>query len=67
MALIWPFARLVAAHEILSTAPLARIYVLTPRPAMPPGSYLAAGNPPAGARVEHCWLVFERHWRGPAT
>src|SRR3954447_122871 len=60
MALVWPFARIVAAWPWLADAPLARVYMLTPRPAMPPGSYLAAGQKAAGARVEHCWLVFER-------
>ena len=66
MALIWPFARIVAAWPWLATAPLARIYMLTPRPAMPPASYVEAGKKPEGARVEHCWLVFERGHRGPA-
>jgi hypothetical protein len=65
-ALIWPFARLVAAHEWLSTAPLARVLMMTPRPSMPPASYIAAGETPGGARVEHCWLIFERGHRGPA-
>jgi hypothetical protein len=66
MALLWPLARVVAAHEWLSTAPLARILMMTPRPSMPPGTYIAAGKKPQGARVEHCWLVFERGHRGPA-
>jgi hypothetical protein len=66
MALIWPLARLVAAHEWLSTAPLARVLMMTPRPPMPPGSYIAAGKKPEGARVEHCWLIFERGHCGPA-
>jgi hypothetical protein len=60
MALIWPFARLVAAWPWLATAPLAHVWMMTPRPAMPPGSYLAAGRKPEGARVEHAWLIFER-------
>jgi hypothetical protein len=65
-ALIWPTARLTAACGWLSTAPLARVWQMTPRPAMPPGEYVLAGNKPGGARVEHCWLVFERGHRGPA-
>jgi hypothetical protein len=64
LALIWPLARLVAAYEWLSTAPLARVLMMTPRPPMPPGEYIAAGHKPEGARVEHCWLVFERGYRG---
>jgi hypothetical protein len=63
-ALIWPLARLVAAHAWLSTAPLARVLMLTPRPSMPPLSYIEAGHKHEGARVEHCWLIFERGYRG---
>jgi hypothetical protein len=66
MALIWPFARLVAAWPWLSEAPLAFVWMLTPRPAMPPGAYIAAGKKPEGARVEHAWLIFERGHREPA-
>jgi hypothetical protein len=66
-ALIWPFARMVAAWHILAPAPLAHVWMMTPRPSMPPGSYLAAGNRPGGARVEHCWLVFERGHCEPPT
>jgi hypothetical protein len=65
MALIWPFARIVAAWPWLADAPLARVYMLTPRPAMPPASYVAEGKKPEGARVEHCWLIFERGYAGP--
>jgi hypothetical protein len=64
-ALIWPLARVVAAYKWLSQAPLARILMLTPRPAIPPASYIAAGQKPKGARVEHCWLVFESGHHGP--
>jgi hypothetical protein len=67
MAMIWPLARLVAAHEWLSHAPLAHIWMMTPRPAMPPLSYLEAGLKPQGARVEHAWLIFERGHRAPPT
>jgi hypothetical protein len=64
MALVWPFARIVAAWPWLATAPLAHVWMLTPRPAMPPASYIEAGKKPEGARVEHCWLIFERGYDG---
>jgi hypothetical protein len=48
-ALIWPFARLVAAWPWLATAPLAHVSMLTPRPAIPRGSYITAGNRPQGS------------------
>jgi hypothetical protein len=66
MALIWPLARIVAAWPWLAEAPLAYVWMMTPRPALPPASYIAAGKKPEGARVEHCWLVFERGHREPA-
>jgi len=66
MALIWPFARIVAAWPWLAEAPLAHVWMMTPRPAMPPASYIAAGKKPEGARVEHCWLIFERGHHGLA-
>jgi hypothetical protein len=67
MALIWPFARIVAAWPWLATAPLTHVYMLTPRPAMPPASYIAEGKKPEGARVEHCWMIFERGYCGLPT
>jgi hypothetical protein len=67
LALIWPFARIVAAWPWLASTPLAHVYMLTPRPAMPPASYLEAGKKPEGARVEHCWMIFERGYCGLPT
>jgi hypothetical protein len=64
MALIWPLARIVAAWPRLVNAPLARILMLTPRPSIPPGSYLAAGRKPQDARPEFAWMIFERGHRG---
>jgi hypothetical protein len=65
VALIFPTARLHAAHWI-SGAPLRRIWLMSPRPPMPPGSYLEAGHRPGGGRVDFCWLVFEHGYSGPA-
>jgi len=64
MALIWPLARIVAAWPWLATAPLTHIWMMTPRPALPPASYIEAGKKPEGARVEHCWMIFERGYDG---
>jgi hypothetical protein len=66
-ALIWPLARLVAAHEWLGSAPLAWVLMLTPRPPIPTGTMIAAGEKPGGARVEHAWLIFERGYDGPPS
>ena len=59
-AIICPLRRLPAAHSWLSELPLARVYILTPRPSMPPGNKFIAGKIKAsGGTVDYCWLVFE--------
>jgi hypothetical protein len=63
VAVISPVARLNAAHWLRET-PLRRIWLLTPRPSMPPGHVTAAGQKPGGGKVDFCWLVFERGYNG---
>jgi hypothetical protein len=65
IALIFPVARLNAARWI-EDAPLRRIWLMQPRPPMPPGVYLEAGHKPGGGRVDFCWLVFEYGYSGEA-
>jgi hypothetical protein len=65
VALIFPVARLNAAHWI-SGAPLRRVWLMSPRPSMPPGSYLEEGRKPGGGRPDFCWLVFEHGYSGEA-
>jgi hypothetical protein len=59
VAVLVPLARMPAAHW-LERLPLETVWLLTPRPSMPPASYIAAGNEPGGGRVDFCWLVFNR-------
>jgi hypothetical protein len=61
-----PVARLNAAHW-LQKLPLARIWLLTPRPSVPPGSYLQEGHKAQGGRVDFCWLIFERGFEAQPT
>lgn len=65
VAIIMPTARLNAAHWIRGT-PLRRIWLMTPRPSMPPGHVIAAGGKPEGGKVDYCWLVFQQGWQGHA-
>lgn len=65
-AAIFPLARLPAAHW-LEQLPLKKIWLLTPRPSMPPGDYIRAGGKVGGGRVDFCWLVFERDYQGNPT
>jgi hypothetical protein len=64
VAIIFPTARLNAAHW-LEASPLAKIYLLTPRPSMPPGDVIARGEKPGGGRMDFCWLVFDENHNGP--
>ena len=63
LAMIFPTARLHAAHWI-AALPLRRVWLMTPRPSMPPGTYIAAGGKVGGGKVDYCWLVFERGYDG---
>lgn len=63
VALIFPLARVVAAHWLRNT-PLARIYLLTPRPSMPPGHVILRGEKPQGGRADFCWLIWSRGFNG---
>ena len=63
-AIIFPTARLNAARW-LKPLPLAKIYLLTPRPSMPPGEVIARGERPGGGKTDFCWLVLDRTHSGP--
>jgi hypothetical protein len=58
-AVIMPTARLNAAHW-LQALPLRRIWLLTPRPSMPPGHVIKSGGKVGGGKSDYCWLVFEK-------
>jgi len=47
--------------------PLARVYVLSSRPSIPPGEVVASGEKATGGAIDFCWLVFEAgHFSPPA-
>ena len=60
VAMLVPLRRLPAARW-LQGMPLETIWVMTPRPPMPPGSYIAAGGEPGGGTADFCWLVFRKN------
>lgn len=59
VAMIFPTARLNAAHWLHGT-PLVRVWMLTPRPSMPPGHTITAGEKPGGGKMDFCWLVWDK-------
>jgi hypothetical protein len=63
VAMLCLLRRLPAAHW-LGGLPLETIYVLTPRPSMPPGSYITAGNKPGGGTQDFVWIVIRKGYRG---
>jgi hypothetical protein len=65
VAIIFPTARLNAARWWLEPLPLARVWLLTPRPSMPPGVVILRGEKPGGGKTDFAWLVFDRAHNGP--
>jgi hypothetical protein len=48
----------------LRTTPLRRVWFLCPRPSMPPGAVILAGEKPDGGREDFAWFVLERGYAG---
>lgn len=71
VAMICPTRRLNAAGKWLAKTPLYRIWMLTPRPSMPPGTEYARlqafGKEASGGTVDYCWLVWLRGFEGKPT
>lgn len=71
VALIWQVPRLNAARWLEQT-PLKKIWLMTPRPSMPPGWAIMAGNmpngdKPGGGTQDYCWLVWDKFYDGEPT
>jgi len=49
----------------LEQAGLARVWVLTPRPSMPPGIVVLNGLRPGQGTKDFGWFVFDQSWVGP--
>ena len=64
VAFVFAVAGLNAAWSWLSDTPLRRIWLMSPRPSMPPGHVIIAGKKPQGGRVDFCWLVWEQGFKG---
>ena len=48
----------------LATTPLRRVLFITPRPSMPPGSALAAGQKPGNGTTDYAWFIWLRGYDG---
>lgn len=49
----------------LESTPLRRVLFLTPRPSMPPGHVIAAGEKPGNGTKDYAWFVWLRGYDGP--
>ncbi len=67
VAAIVPTRRLNAMGQWLAVTPLYRVWMLTPRPSMPPGSYIAAGHKVGGGTADFCWCVWLQGFNGKPT
>jgi hypothetical protein len=50
--------------RMLAATPLRRVYFITPRPSMPPGHVLAAGDKPGNGTTDYAWFVWLRGYDG---
>jgi len=64
VAMIWLARRLNAARWLANT-PLTRVYLMSPRPSMPPGHVILAGEKPGGGKQDFVWLTFSHGHQGP--
>lgn len=53
-----------ARSRWLETLPLRHVLALAPRPSMPPGAVILAGEKPGSGTTDYSWFVFERGYTG---
>jgi hypothetical protein len=56
-----------ARGKWLETTPLKQVLLLAPRPSMPPGPVIEAGEKPGNGTVDFAWFVWERGYIGAPT
>lgn len=66
VALLLPSSWLQGDHRSrwLATTPLRRVYFISPRPSMPPGQVIAAGEKPGNGTTDYAWLVWLHGYDG---
>ena len=65
VAMILPITWLAGAKRAawLSGTPLRRVWILCPRPSMPPGAAIAAGTRVGGGTKDFAWYVWDCAWK----
>jgi hypothetical protein len=67
VALLFPTARLNAAGKWLTNTPLYRVWLLTPRPSMPPCDVILRGEKAKGGRTDFAWIMLDKAFTGAST
>lgn len=66
VALLLPLAWITGMERSrwFQQSPLRRIWVLSPRPSMPPGHILAAGKKPGNGKTDFAWYIWQIDYDG---
>jgi hypothetical protein len=69
VALLLPITWLNPASRSawLETTPLYTVYALGPRPSMPPGPVIEAGEHPGGGKKDFAWIIWQQGYTGSPT
>jgi len=67
VAILFPIARMNAAWWWLTPLPLAHMYLVTPRPSVPPRTVFDRGEKAKGGRPDFIWLILDRMHKGKPT
>lgn len=54
-----------ARSRWLEKTPLARVLLITPRPSMPPGHVIEAGEKPGNGTKDYAWFIWDKQSRLP--
>ena len=65
VVILFQTSKMHAAWGWLIPCRLARVFLLTPRPSIPPGEMIERGEKPGGGRYDYSWLIFDRTHEGP--
>lgn len=69
VALLLPLPWMTGADKgrFLEDSPLAQVLVITPRPSMPPGPVIEAGENPGGGTEDFAWFIWDHAHKGAPT
>ncbi|MFT3728432.1 MAG: hypothetical protein QM759_11465 [Terricaulis sp.] len=63
LPLVW-MAGFSAKRQWLPRSPLRRVFPLSPRPSMPPGAVIAAGETPGNGTKDFAWFLWQNGYSG---